>query len=178
MILLVGARRALFDLVLTPPVLKRLSCVAALALPLLPNARSAPLPVPSLPGQTQPWNDVVTYAQAHAIPVQGIDPLLAEGKGCPGDALTMLITFSSASFQQQWLVELHRAVPSEKEMAEHPPKAIRLKSAISGQTLEFGSGAKVAIDIRSVGPFTKGGKEAPADRHGRIFLAPDLLTMG
>ena len=90
----------------------------------------------------------------------------------------MLLTFSSAPFQQQWLVELHRAVPSEKDKAEHPPKAIRLKSAISGRTLEFGSGAKVAIDIRSVGPFTKGGKEAPADRRGRIFLAPDLMAMG
>ena len=178
MILLVSVRRALFVLVQIPSVLKRLSCVAALALPLLPNAQSAPLPPPSLPGQTQPWNEVVTYAQAHAIPVQGIDSLLADGNGAPGDALTMLITFSSAPFQQQWLVELHRAVPGENEKAEHPPKAILLKSAISGQTLEFGSGAKVAIDIRSVGPFTKGGKEAPADRRGRSFLAPDLMAMG
>jgi hypothetical protein len=90
----------------------------------------------------------------------------------------MLITFSSAPIQQQWLVELHQAVPSEKEKTEHPPKAIRQKSAISGRTLEFGSGAKAAFDIRSVGPFTKGGKEAPADRRGRIFLSPDLLAMG
>jgi hypothetical protein len=178
MLLLDSVRRALIVLVQIPSVLKRIGSVAALTLPLIPNALSAPLPPPSLPGQTQPWNEVVAYAQAHAIPVLGIDPLLADDKGAPGDALTMLITFSTASFQQQWLVELHRAVLSEKEKGEHPPNAIRIKSAISGRTLEFGSGGKVAVDIRSVGPFTKGGKEAPADRHGRVFLAPDLLAMG
>ncbi|MGA7726271.1 MAG: hypothetical protein WCA95_13430 [Opitutaceae bacterium] len=139
---------------------------------------AASLQSPSPPSIIPPWPAVIAYASAHQISLDGIDLADSQKVGQAGGSITVLATFRTCGTREQWLTELKIAVPTAKEIADNPPQTVTFKSPASGRTFQYGSGAKLAIDIRTVGPFVDGRNAIVTEKNGRAYIGPDLLGLG
>ncbi len=142
------------------------------------SVSAASLHSPSSPSLIPPWPAVIAYASAHRISLDGIDGADSSGNGRTGDSITVLATFQSGLTREQWLTELHIATPTSKESADNPPQTVTFKSPTSGRTFQYATGTKLAIDIRTVGPFVDGQITPVTEKQGRAFIGPDLLGLG
>jgi hypothetical protein len=145
-------------------------------LPLSLNAASLKSPPP--PSLIPPWPAVIAYASAHRISLDGIHGADSPEVGQVGDSITVLMTFYSGNIREQWIAELHISTPTANENADNPPQTVTFKSPASGRTFQYGSGAKLAIDIRTVGPFDYGQNAVVTEKQGRAYIGPDLLGLG
>ena len=145
---------------------------------LLLRTQAVPLETPAPPSLIRPWPVAVAYATTHQISIDGIDGVASSEIGRAGDSITVLTTFRAGSIREQWLTELMIATPSAKESADNPPQSMTFKSPASGRSYQFGTGAKLAIDIRTVGPFVEGRDSLVVEKRGRVYIGPELLGIG
>ncbi len=157
------------------PIFLILALLGAVAL----SAKEAsPSKVPSLPAIVPPLPVVVAYAASHQIAIDGIDVPEPSATGRVGDSITALVVFREGSRSKQWLIQFRIATPTVKEVSDNPPTWVTMTATTSGRKYQFGSGAVLALDIRTVGPFIEG-QNAPAnEKQSRAFIGPDLLGMG
>lgn len=150
----------------------------ALSFFLLSSLSAGSLKSPSPPSLIPPWPAVIAYASAHRFSFEGIHGADSSEAGQARDSITVLVTFYSGETREQWIAELHISTPTAKENADNPPQTVTFKSPASGRTFQFGSGAKLAIDIRTAGPFVYGQNADVTEKQGRAYIGPDLLGLG
>ena len=121
-----------------------------------------------------------TAAQAAKIALDGIAPPGEQTSLSEGDTVTALISLTSGTKLQQWLIALTAVQPTEKEKQQRDPPIVFYSS--TGHELRFES-EPAALAIQSIGPLTEAdtGRKAstsPTVKRARARVAADLLAIG
>jgi hypothetical protein len=127
-----------------------------------------------------PLPEVVEFATAHGIPIEGIELADRAEEARPGDSVVLLVTFFDGEKYRQWLVALTTEELTEADIEKKPPNDIVLYT-ITGHVLRY-PGSWTAVGIRIVGPFAEhaddGDVPSPADRHAQALVRTSFLNLG
>jgi hypothetical protein len=141
--------------------------------------RNTPPPIPSF-RQLAPLASVQAAAQAAQIALDGIAPPVEQANMSEGDTVTALVSLTSGTRLQQWLIALTAVQPTEKEKQQRGQAMVFYSS--SGHELRFES-ESAALAIQSIGPLTQAdagrkASTAPAVKRARTRVAADFLALG
>jgi len=141
--------------------------------------RNTPPPIPSF-RQLAPLASVQAAAQAAQIALDGIAPPVEQANMSEGDTVTALVSLTSGTKLQQWLIALTAVQPTEKEKQQRGQAMVFYSS--SGHELRFES-ESAALAIQSIGPLTQAdagrkASTAPAVKRARTRVAADFLALG
>lgn len=130
--------------------------------------------------------DVVRFAKAHHIELNGFD-LAGEGEsGRPGDELTVLFTLDEGAVRRQWLAEIQMVPLTDREAQSKPGTGLGVlgffQSSLktdTGHEFSFEQ-VPVALEIRTHGPFADKGLAVgePGTITARVLATKDYLIHG
>lgn len=140
-------------------------------------ARSA-MPAPSeTVGVILPLPAVEAYAAGAHIELGRFSPFAAEAAPRIGDAETFLVNLRERAHQRQWFVHLQIAELTDAERTAKPPPD-EVWSGKGGE-FRFSNLHRLAVNIRTVGPFSAGhSTRPPPTQVARMLISPDLLGLG
>jgi len=151
-----------------------LSGCLALSAPIF--AAPAPNSVTELPTALPPQSEVVTFARAHDIPLEGIEaPSLSE-KARYGDAFTALVTLREGKTQRQWLTRFAVVERNAEERKQTISETVTMTMA--GRETKFTATRDMALAIKTAGPFVAGKKSPPSEKEARALTSPAFLQLG
>jgi hypothetical protein len=128
----------------------------------------------------RPADDLVRFAAAAAVPLQGI--ALAPNAAAAGtDGVTMLLELHKGREVRQWIVRVQTARLTEAERAKPAPAPAPLVIHMStGRTFTYGYTAQPLV-VEFMGPFAVGGeaaRPAPEVKHAVVTVNGEYLRQG
>ncbi len=138
------------------------------------------------PLDLKPNPEVVQYAAAHQIPLEGFELAGARETAQPDDRLIVLFTVQQGTASRQWLGEFRSVALSEREAKSKPGTGLGplsfFQSSLKTDTGHEFSFAQVpvALEIRTHGPFTGEAPTASEDvmTNTRVLATRDYLALG
>ncbi len=145
-------------------------------------APGLPAAEPVRPPDIRPFPDVVRYAQAHALALDGFELAGAADIARPGDRLTVLFTIQEGTAARQWLAEFRSVALTEREAKSKPGSGLGLLG-IFQSSLKTDTGHEysfpqtpAALRLRTFGPFPGAGEATEVD--ARVLATRDYLVHG
>ena len=128
-------------------------------------------PIPACPA-------LVSAAQEHQFPIEGMDSACGTNRLRPGDAASILVTFVQKKKQTQWLLQVEAVAPDPAKRTEKPSKFEVTSSFAPPMTFES---KPAPVKLRMLGPFGVAGWTKPPKSEvtrARFSVNEDFLGLG